>query len=184
MKLALWPRVSFRRSFEYFRKRVLRLAGSPHAIAAGVAAGVFSAFTPFLGLHIVIALVIAFFVGGNFIAAALGTTVANPVTLPFIWASTYKLGHAMLGGGRFRTGGDLPRNFAEKSLHAIWPVIKPMLIGSIPLGIIAGLIFYVIVFYAARAFQAMRRERLAERRKAQGPKPAPGTAAEEMGDQA
>lgn len=169
VKLALWPRVSFQRSFEYFRKRILRLAGSPHAIAAGVAAGVFSAFTPLLGLHIVIALVIAFFLGGNLIAAALGTTFANPLTLPFIWASTYKVGHMLLGGGHFRSAGDLPSNLAEKSLHAIWPVIKPMLIGSIPIGAIAGLVFYAVVFYATAAFQRVRKERLAERRQAQSP---------------
>lgn len=166
-KLALVPRVSYGRSFEYFRKRILRLAGSPHAIAAGVAAGIFAACTPLLGLHIIIALIIAFFIGGNLIAAALATTFANPLTIPVLWASSYKLGHVILGGGRFRGGGDLPRNFAEKSMHALWPVIKPMLVGSVPIGIVLGLVFYVVVFYATRAFQAMRRERLAERRREQ-----------------
>ena len=37
---------------------ILRLRASPHAIAAGVAAGVFASFIPFLGLHIIIAAVV------------------------------------------------------------------------------------------------------------------------------
>jgi uncharacterized protein (DUF2062 family) len=165
LRLAVWPRVSFSRSAQYMKKRVMRLSGSPHAIALGVAIGVFSAFTPLLGLHIVIALVIAFPLGGNLIAAALGTAFANPLTIPFIWASTYKLGRALIGGPHFRGGGDMPRNFAEQSLHAIWPVIKPMLVGAVPLGIIAGAIFYVLVFFGTRAFRVMRRERLAARQR-------------------
>ncbi|MCR4282285.1 MAG: DUF2062 domain-containing protein [Bauldia sp.] len=165
LRLALWPRVSWSRSARYMKKRVLRLAGSPYAIAAGVGVGVFSAFTPFLGLHIVIAIILAFLIGGNVVAAALGTTFANPLTLPFIWASTYKVGRVIIGGPHFPGPDDVPANLAEKSVHAIWPVIKPMMVGSIPLGIVAGLIFYVIVFLATRAFQTVRRERLATRRR-------------------
>jgi uncharacterized protein (DUF2062 family) len=167
VRLALWPRVSFSRSAQYQRKRVLRLTGSPHAIALGVAIGVFSSFTPLLGLHIVIALVIAVPLGANLIAAALGTAFANPLTIPFIWASTYKIGRILIGGPHFRGGADMPHNFAEKSLHAIWPVIKPMLVGAVPLGILAAVTFYVLVFFATRGFQVMRRERLAARRRQQ-----------------
>lgn len=165
VRLAVWPRVSWSRSLQYMKKRVLRLAGSPYAIAAGVGVGVFSAFTPFLGLHIVIAVVIAFLIGGNLVAAALGTTFANPLTLPFIWASTYKVGHLIVGGPSFAGADDVPANLAEKTIGAIWPVIMPMTIGSIPLGILTGALFYVIVFFATRAFQTMRRERLAEKRR-------------------
>lgn len=167
VRLAIWPRVSYSRSARYVQKRVMRLAGSPHAIALGVAIGVFSAFTPLLGLHILIALAIALPLGANLIAAALGTAFANPLTIPFIWASSYKLGRMLIGGAHFRGGGDLPHNFAERSLYAIWPVIKPMLVGAVPLGLVTAAIFYVLVFFATRGFQAMRRERLAIRRRQQ-----------------
>ena len=40
--------------------RLLRLSASPHSIAAGVAIGIAVAWTPFLGVHIIIALAIAF----------------------------------------------------------------------------------------------------------------------------
>jgi uncharacterized protein (DUF2062 family) len=170
LRTAVWPSVSGSRSVQYFKKRVLRLAGSPHAVALGVGVGVAAGFTPFLGFHIIIALPIAWLLGANLVAAALGTAIANPLTIPFIWASTYRLGRLIVGGpSHFRHGGDVPVNLAEKSLHAIWPVIKPMLVGSIPLGIAAGIVAYVMVLLATRAFRAMRTERLAARRLNQPP---------------
>ena len=163
-RTAIWPTRSWSRSFTYFKKRVLRLAGSPHAIALGVAIGVAISFTPFLGFHILIALPIAYLIGGNLVASALGTAFANPLTIPFMWAASYRLGRFFVGGpSRFRHGGDVPDlgGFAERSFHAAWPVLKPMIAGSIPLGIIAGIIAYFVVAAATTGFQAMRRERLA-----------------------
>jgi uncharacterized protein (DUF2062 family) len=166
LRTALWPTVSVSRSAQYFQKRVMRLAGSPHAVALGVAVGVAIAFTPFLGFHIIIALPIAWLLGANLVAAALGTAVANPLTIPFIWAATYRLGRVFVGGpAHFSRGADVPANLAEKSLHAIWPVIKPMLVGSIPIGLAAGVVAYLMVLAATRGFRAMRAERLAARRR-------------------
>lgn len=166
VRTALWPRVSWRRSVQYMRHRVLRLSGSPHSVALGVAIGVGISITPLLGFHIVIAIAIAFLVGGNLVGAALGTAFANPLTYPLIWASTYRVGRAIVGGKlHFRHGSDVPTGLAEKSFSALWPVIKPMLVGSVPIGLAAGAITYLIVVSATSAFRSMRRERLAERRR-------------------
>src|SRR5690606_12123881 len=81
----------------YVAKRVLRLSASPHAIAAGFAAGVFASITPFVGLHFFLAGVIAWVTGGNLVASALGTAFGNPITFPLIWAGTYRLGRWILG---------------------------------------------------------------------------------------
>ena len=169
LRVAAWPRHSWSRSARYFAKRVLRLSGSPHAIAAGVAAGAFASFTPFIGFHFIIGFVIALVIGGNLVAAALGTAVGNPLTFPLIWASTYKLGNAILGAsGRVIETADFPHNLAEKSFDAFWPVIRPMVVGAVPLGAPTALALYVVVLYSVRAFQTMRHERLAVRRRARG----------------
>ena len=45
-------------------------------------------------------------------------------------------------------------------LSHLWgPVLKPMLIGSLPLAALSALFFYVIAFYAAKLFQARRQVR-------------------------
>lgn len=169
VKGLLWPRKGFLRPFHYFRMRVLRLTASPHAVAAGVAAGVISSWTPFMGFHFILAFLIAYLVAGNMVAAALGTAFGNPLTFPFIWASTWEVGHMILGHGHRGGGGrlDLFRMFEHRDFFALWdPVLKPMLIGAIPLGVVSGVAIYVATYYAVRGFQSRRRQRLAERAKA------------------
>ena len=41
--------------------------------------------------------IIIYFIGGNFIAAVLGTWVGNPASFPFIWLATFNTGNFLLG---------------------------------------------------------------------------------------
>lgn len=166
LKVALWPRRSWSRSFRYYGKRLLRLGGSPHAIAAGFALGVLVSFTPFLGFHILIGALLAFVVGGSVPAAVLGTVIGNPLTFPFIWASTYVLGSRILevdpGAGQFEAieaslSGGAP-------LTGLMDILKPMLVGAVPLGLMSAAIAYGLVTLSVRAYQRARRQRLQSRR--------------------
>jgi len=166
LRIFLWPRRSFWRSAQYFAKRALRLSATPHAIAAGIAAGAFASFTPYMGFHFVIAAAIAWVIRGNLIASALGTAVGNPLSFPFIWASTMGLGRLVLYGSH---PGDvaplhLGRALTSLDFHEIWqPLLLPMSIGGFILGALVGLLFYAITWWAVHAFQLQRRHRLAER---------------------
>ncbi len=169
LRLLFWPRHSFARSFKYRGKRILRITASPHAVAAGLAVGVFSAFTPFLGFHVVIAIICAYLLGGNLAAAALGTTAANPLTLPFIWGSTFELGRFLMNRGPDAA----PPVHLGRALHTmqfgeIWtPLIEPMLVGSIVLGAAVGVLVYLVTRYAVSVFRRRRLERLAEKHRLQ-----------------
>jgi hypothetical protein len=166
MRIAVWPRVSWSRSAQYFKQRVVRMSGSPHAIALGIAIGSGVSFTPFLGFHIVLGIVIALLVGGNLVATALGTAFGNPLTFPLIWAGTYRLGKAMLGTPPVRGEDNIPHSLAVRSFDALWPIVKPMVVGAIPLGLLAAAVMYVLAYQAIRAFRAIRRERIAARQRA------------------
>jgi uncharacterized protein (DUF2062 family) len=164
-RLWLWPRVSWRRSGLYFLKRILRLSGTPHAVALGTAIGMAVSFTPLLGFHLLITFAIAWMLGGNMIAGALGGTVfANPLTLPFVWAGTYQLGHRLLEGRAVEAPARIEHDLAHKSIDQILPLIKPMLVGSIPIGIASGILTYLLVYKGVAAYQAARRKRFADRR--------------------
>lgn len=177
LRVAVWPRRSWARSLKYLAKRVLRLTASPHAIAAGIAAGVFASFTPYMGLHFLIAFAIAYIIAGNIIAAAAGTFIGNPISFPFIWAATYSTGNLLLygemghGGPEETLNGLKEIDFWEVGFAglrdvviSIWePVLKPMSVGAIPLGIAMGCLAYVVTRYAAIAFQLSRRRMLAEK---------------------
>lgn len=157
----LWPRVSWRRSWAYYIKRTLRLSATPHAIAAGMAAGAFASFTPFIGFHFLLAFIVAYVVRGNLVAGAIGTAVGNPLTFPFIWAATFQTGEFLLRGEHRVVPQRLGRELMEKSFDQVWPLVKPMLLGSIPLGLIAAAVSYCLVYKAVAAYQTARRERLA-----------------------
>jgi uncharacterized protein len=167
------------RSAKYVTKRILRLTASPHAVAAGIAAGVFASFTPFLGFHFMIAFLISYVIAGNFVAAALGTFFGNPFTFPLIWASTYAVGRFILTGATaplFHNGtaharlGEIGASgifsvglggMVEK-IASLWdPVVKPMMVGAIPLGIIAGILAYLVTRWVAAGFRTARKKRLA-----------------------
>ncbi|PLW77071.1 DUF2062 domain-containing protein [Cohaesibacter celericrescens] len=164
MRVLLWPRRNWLRSGKYFIKRILRLSGSPYMIAAGVAAGVFTSFTPFLGLHFIISWAIAFLIGGNLLAAAIGTGVGNPITFPFIWGATYWTGCFILGKevvhGQLH---HLKHQLLTESFSTILPTIEIMAVGAIPVGLAFALLFYFFTRRAAVAYQHRRKASLARK---------------------
>lgn len=153
--LMLWPRRSFSRSFSYFGKRIVRLRASPHSIALGLAAGIFAACSPLLGLHIVIALALAWVLSGNLVAAALGTAFCNPLTFPFIIAGDIKLGDLLLHksvvtGAAPETIGNM---WSGGQLADLW---KPMLVGSVPIGLVCSILTYFVSSCLVKMFKERR----------------------------
>ncbi|WP_071834164.1 DUF2062 domain-containing protein [Pararhizobium antarcticum] len=158
----LWPRKGFSRGLRYMTMRVLRLSSSPHSIAVGVAAGAASSATPFIGFHILIALAVAYLLSGNLIAAGIATALANPLTIPFILAATYELGMVITGQpADAMVGHEILHMLKNLEFSHLWgPVLKPVLIGSVPAAGIAAIVFYAVSLFAARLFQSRRRIRL------------------------
>lgn len=156
----------FTRSLRYMKLRLLRLSASPHSIAAGVALGIGVAWTPFLGVHIIIAMALGFLMRVNLVAAALGTTFANPLTFPFIWASTWELGHFLLG--RQKEAGvahvDFVALFSHLEFRQIWrPVLEPMTVGALLPAAVSAVIAYITVYSLISGFQRRKMENLAHR---------------------
>ena len=154
--------------------RVSRLSGSPHTIAIGFAAGVFASFTPFMGFHFMIGFLAAYLLGGSLLASAFGTFAGNPITFPFIWIITFKFGSYLLGldgvtedlkielpGMAWWMLVNDPQTLWKEFWSQLWPVIRPMTIGGLPLGIMIGAAVYFPVRYVVSAYQRKRRERLA-----------------------
>ena len=163
MREALWPSMGWRRATVYVWRRVWRLSGTPHAVAVGIAAGTFMSFTPFLGFHIVMAMLIAWVFRGNLVAAAFGTLVGTPITYPPIWWATYDLGNWMMGvqnGSEIDLAATL---MSSKAFDVILPVLVPMALGSVPLGLAAALIAYFLTKGSVAAYQLSRREKLEAR---------------------
>lgn len=137
-------------------QRIKKLPGTPESIAIGIACGVAVSFTPFLGLHMLIAAGSAWLLGGSIIASAIGTIVGNPWTFPFIWVAVLYTGRKLLRLEHNAEPTDFEAFFsaawqALKELdietfgHDIWPILWPMIIGSIPFYIIFWILSYFLV---------------------------------------
>jgi uncharacterized protein (DUF2062 family) len=158
----IWPAGGLRRSARYMAKRVVRMSGTPHSIAVGLAAGIAVSFTPFMGFHILLACLICIPFRGNYIAAAIGTAAGNPWTFPFIWVWIYTLGRWLLGDAApAPTLRELtPSLIFDRPATVLWP----MVVGSIPTAIVAGVASYVPLVRAIAAYQEARRRRQERRR--------------------
>lgn len=173
-----YPRGGWTRAFHYVKHRLRRLPGTPEKIARGIAAGVFTTFTPFYGMHFVVAAILARIVHGNILAALLGTFFGNPLTYLPIGVVSLKTGHALLGTefaegdktsllGKFAGAGrDLWHNFIALFTDEVadWhnlsifydEVFFPYMVGGVIPGIIAGVIAYYIMVPLIRAYQKRR----------------------------
>ncbi len=178
----VYPRGGWTRAFQYVQHRLSRLPGTPESIARGIFVGAFTSFTPFFGIHFVVAAVLAKMVRGNILAALIGTFVGNPLTYVPIALVSLEFGHFMLGTemrGRVEDGlfhkfggalGDLWHNIQAVFTHerAHWDelhifyddVFFPWMVGGIIPGVICGIICYYLSVPVIRAYQKRRVARM------------------------
>jgi uncharacterized protein (DUF2062 family) len=176
----LWPKGGWARAFYYVRHRLHRLPDTPQRIARGVAAGVFTTFTPFYAFHFIVAALTARLINGNILAALLGTFFGNPLTYIPIGVVSLKTGHFLLGTqfdhsgdhtpsfvGKFvNASHDLQHNFMAMftderadwaNLHLFYDeVFLPYLVGGLMPGIITGAVFYYLSLPLITAYQNRR----------------------------
>lgn len=166
VRVHLWPRRSWARSSRYVVYRLRRLSASPHAIALGFSAGAFAAVTPYLGTHMMLAALLAWAMGGSIVGALLGTFVGNPFTYPLFWFASYKIGNALLGSEAVPADIDLRHGIFHSSFEELWPILKPMTLGSFLLGFAIAALSYVLVRPMVDAYQHRRERRLRQGREA------------------
>ncbi|UYV37917.1 DUF2062 domain-containing protein [Rhodobacteraceae bacterium D3-12] len=200
-----YPRGGWLRAARYVRHRLHRLPDPPHKISRGIWAGVFTTFTPFYGMHFVVAAIIAFVMQGNILAALLATFFGNPLTYVPIGVIALATGHWLLGsdfnpahverslGGMFSDAGrDLWFNFktlfngADPDWHRLSvfydEVFFPYMIGGIIPGIITASICYYIAVPLIRAYQNRRKGKIKSKFEALKAKRAAAKAAKQKPD--
>ena len=131
------------RFISYYKLKLARLPASPHAVASGFACGSMVSFTPLLGLHFILAIVFAYLIRGNIVAALLGTIVGNPVTFPFIWGLIYKVGAFVISTKHIEFNNEINFNMIITQTYEIF---LPMLLGGAILAIPVWLITYILTY--------------------------------------
>jgi uncharacterized protein (DUF2062 family) len=133
-------------------RRLLAIDDPPERTALAFSIGVFIAFSPFLGLHTIMATVLAFAFRFNKIAIYVGTFINNPfLTLVPIVLASYAVGALLLGRPLA-----LPAESRELLTHPhlltgewwsqlfmrSWDLALPFAIGGLSLSIICSLAAY------------------------------------------
>lgn len=180
----LWPRGGWLRALTYVAHRVRRLPDPAYKISRGIAAGVFTCFTPFFGLHFLISAGLAWIMGGNVLAALLATFFGNPVTFPIIAGMSVELGNRMLGKETHVPLWHVFDSFSRVSIE-LWlnlqamftadvvswirmqdfldTVFLPYLVGGLFPGLLAGIAAYMTSRPIIGAYQKARSSRLKAR---------------------
>jgi uncharacterized protein len=180
LRAVIWPERGFRRLLSYLFQRIIRLPGTPASIASGFASGVAASFTPFLGLHFILAGALAMLFRGNVLASVIGTFFGNPWTFILIWLADYEVGleviHAFGYGVDLRVlsideliaiMGNVMRflsftgNISWMDLsREIEQVFMPLLIGGTVLGAIAWVTSFLMTLWAVKGWRLHRAKRL------------------------
>ena len=133
-------------------KHILTLDSHPGHIAAGFAVGVFISFTPFFGLHTVIAIVASFVFRLNKLTCITGAWINTPLTVPPVMVISYKLGRLLLGRTpqELQIKKELSWQYAMKLLEKNG---TPLLLGTSIIGIVAAILSYFLCYYLVVRFR-------------------------------
>jgi len=161
VKELFWPSMGLRRLMRYYHHRVGRMPGTPYYIAAGFASGIAVSFTPFIGFHIILGILLAFIVRGSLVSAVVGTLFGNPWTIPFILFVAYKIGIFVIGADMNGLSPiDLTwDNFSLEQLFSI-KLFLPMTIGGMAMAIASWAIVFFPMRDIVKRYQKRRRKRL------------------------
>ena len=144
-------------------RRLLALDDPPERTALAFSVGVFIAFSPFLGLHTIMATVVALVFRFNKVAVYSGTFVNNPfLTLVPIILASYAVGAFLLGRPVGLPAGGLellrdPHPFNADYRRALfaqcWGLLLPFALGGMVLSVVCSLAAYPVTLKLLRANQ-------------------------------
>jgi uncharacterized protein (DUF2062 family) len=140
-------------------RRLLAIDDPPERTALAFAIGVFITFSPLIGLHTIIATVIAFLFRFNKIAIYTGTYINNPFSLVPIIIVSYGIGAFLLGRPlRIPAEGiellqhphPLTAGYYHQLFSSSWYLVEPFAFGALLLSVVCSLVSYPLTLRLLR----------------------------------
>jgi len=151
-------------------RRLLAIDDPPERTALAFSIGVFIAFSPFLGLHTIMATLIAFIFRFNKIAIYTGTFINNPfLTLVPIIIASYAVGAFILGRPLSIPDQGLellknPRIFSGEYYQQLfaqsWSIVWPFSVGAMALSVVCSALAYPLTLRALRAYRTLKKPQI------------------------
>jgi uncharacterized protein len=144
-------------------RRLLAIDDPPERTALAFSIGVFIAFSPLLGLHTIMATVVAFAFRFNKIAIYAGTFLNNPpLTLVPIIIVSYAIGALIMGrplsipeeGVRLLKNPDIfSGDYYRQVFVQSWYLVEPFAVGATVLSVVCSLLAYPITLKMLRLYR-------------------------------
>jgi uncharacterized protein len=144
-------------------RRLLAVDDPPERTALAFSIGVFIAFSPFLGLHTIMATFVAFAFRFNKIAIYAGTFLNNPpLTLVPIIIVSYAVGALILGrplsipeeGVRLLKNPDIfTGEYYRQIFRQSWYIVEPFAVGATVLSVVCSALAYPITLKVLRVYR-------------------------------
>jgi len=170
--------VPFRSGWRKLRNwfvHLLHLDESAHRIALGVAIGVFVAFTPTIGLQMLLIFFLTSLFRVNVAAGVPMAWLTNPLTIPLIFYWNYRVGCLLLGkpDSAVEEFHKTVSAFAQQDL-TWWALVKewwdlamrvapPLWVGSVAIGVVAAALTYGLMYHLITAYRRAYQRHLAAR---------------------
>ena len=144
-------------------RALLHLDDPPAKIALALAVGVFISCSPFLGLQTILALLVATIFPLNRAATVTGVWLNLPWFAPFVYGAALKVGALLVpdpNGARDAWLAyvlEYPGHVSWEQMLALFQEISlPFLVGTLVIGVVAGLATYVVALSVHSARRARR----------------------------
>jgi uncharacterized protein (DUF2062 family) len=161
---------------------VVKLRSSPQAIAGGMGIGMFVAFTPTVGVQLILAVLLATMLNLNRASSMIPVWITNPVTIAPIYTFNYWLGLKFWDGPPLKEVSGLFKDIGHTMAHLeFWnikeqflavlqmgkDILIPLLTGSLIVGAFTGILTYILCLQLLSIFFSRRAEKrlLNKRRK-------------------
>jgi uncharacterized protein (DUF2062 family) len=153
-----------RRSRRFLIHTVLHADDPPHRIAWGVAIAMFVTFTPTVGFQMVLAVFLAWLLGGNKAVCVPIVWISNPATIIPIYYLCYRIGRFILGGegvglawwGQLTQPPDAWWPRVQFYWQRFTEIAAPLWIGSLIFAALAAYLSYYLAYYTICGYRLKR----------------------------
>jgi len=146
---------------KYIRDRIrsiFQLKDSAHKLAASFALGVFIAFSPTVGLHMISCILLAWVFRLNKLVVFSAAFINNPWTMVPMYGFSLWFG-MKITGSHFALPAIAWKEIGLADLFRILkPYLLPFVAGTVVLGVISAIISYFIIYWAISQYRRSQAE--------------------------
>ena len=136
--------------FKVRLRQVLAVKEPPRKIAAAFAVGVFIGMSPFLGIHTLLGLALAWQLKLNKFVTLIGVYVTNPWTIVPIYSFGTWVGAKVMGLDNIIPAIDWSHITFLGFIDNFRPLLVPFVVGSLLVGSVAAVISYMTIYSVVR----------------------------------